>query len=259
LIDLTRKKLFLFDLDGVLTAGKEAPIKLGGTKVIDKIRSKKGRKLFVLTNDSTDTVEAVLDSLRRFDIPVVQSEILTSARLTAEYVAKRHPGGTYFLVGEPGLEFELNRMGLRRTKGREADVVDVGLDRWLTYNKLDRAGEVVRNGASLVGCHYSRLYAFRGRTAMAVGPIVKAIEYCSNKRAVTIGKPSRPMFELALELAGCTAQETVMVGDQEETDIDGARKMGIQSIIVKTGVFTGREKTKADAIVDNVDDIAKMI
>jgi ribonucleotide monophosphatase NagD (HAD superfamily) len=50
-----------------------------------------------------------------------------------------------------------------------------------------------------------------------------------------------------------------MIGDQEETDIAGARKLGIQSIMVKTGVFTGRERTKADAVVDNVDDIAKMI
>ena len=58
----------------------------------------------------------------------------------AQNVAKRHPKGTYFLVGERGLEEELNREGLRRTKGRKADVVVVGLDRWLTYNKLDKAG-----------------------------------------------------------------------------------------------------------------------
>ncbi|MDA4117958.1 MAG: HAD-IIA family hydrolase [Thaumarchaeota archaeon] len=258
MIDLARKKLFLFDLDGVLTAGKEAPVKLGGTKVIEKIRSK-GKKLFVLTNDSTDTVETVLARLQRFDIPVVESEVLTSARLTAEYVAKRHPGGTYFLVGEHGLQMELDRVGLRRVWGKKADAVVVGLDRFLTYSKLDKAGEAVRNGASLVGCHYARLYAFKGRTAMAVGPIVKAVEYCSGKKAVTIGKPSRPMFELALELAGCAAEDAVMVGDQEETDVDGARNMRMQSIIVKTGVFSGREKTKADAVVENVDDIANMI
>ena len=219
----------------------------------------KGKKFFVLTNDSTDAVETVLERLRRFNIPVDASEILTAARLTAEYVAKKHPGGTYFLVGEHGLEEELNRVGLRRTRGKKADAVVVGLDRWLTYNKLDQAGEVVRNGASLVGCHYARLYAFKGRNAMAVGPIVKALEYCSSKKAVTIGKPSRLMFELALELAGCTVEEAVMIGDQEETDIDGARKMGMQSVMVKTGVFSGGERTRADAVVDSVDDIAKMI
>jgi ribonucleotide monophosphatase NagD (HAD superfamily) len=50
-----------------------------------------------------------------------------------------------------------------------------------------------------------------------------------------------------------------MIGDQEETDILGAKKMGIQSILVKTGVFTGKEKTEADAVIDNVDDLAERI
>ena len=256
MIDLSRKKLFLFDLDGVLTVGKESPRKLGGTKVINKIRAKK-MKLFVLTNDSTDTVETVLERLQRFDIPVKYEEILTSAKLTAQYVAKRHPKGTYFLVGERGLEEELNKEGLRRTRGRKADVVVVGLDRWLTYDKLDKAAEVARNGASIVACHYAKLYMFKDRVAMAVGPIVRAVEFASDKKAVAIGKPSRLMFELALEKAGCGPKDAVMVGDQEETDILGARKMGITSIIVKTGVFSrGETKTQADAVVETVDDVA---
>ncbi len=260
MIDLTRKRLFLFDLDGVLTAGKEKPVKLGGTRVINKIRASRGKRFFVLTNDSTDTVETVLDRLRGFDIPVKREEILTSARLTAQYVAKRHPGGTYFLVGERGLEEELNREGLRRTRGTKADVVVVGLDRWLTYNKLDRASEVARNGASIVACHYARLYMFKSRVAMAVGPIVKAIEYASDKKAVAIGKPSRLMFELALEKAGCGPEDAVMVGDQEETDIVGAKRMGITSVMVKTGVFSREQtKTEADAVVDTVDDVADSI
>jgi len=255
--DLSRKKLFLFDLDGVLTAGKESPVKLGGTKIMTKIRASPGKSFFVVTNDSTDTVETVLQRLLRFDIPVKEQEILTSARLTAEYVAKTHPNGTYFLVGEKGLEEELNRAGLRRARGTKADVVVVGLDRWLTYNKLDKAGEVARNGASIVACHYARVYMFRNRVAMAVGPIVKAIEYASGKKAVAIGKPSRLMFELALEKAGCKARDAVMVGDQEETDVQGAKAMGITSVMVKTGVFSrGETKTKADIVVENVDDVA---
>jgi len=259
LIDLSKKKLFLFDLDGVLTAGKEDPVKVGGTKVINRIRSK-GKRFFVLTNDSTDTVETVLERLVRFDIPVKKEEILTSAKLTAQYVAKRHPKATYFLVGERGLEEELNREGLRRTNGSTADVVVVGLDRRVTYDKLDKATEVVRNGAALVACHNARLYMFKNRVAMAVGPLLRAIEYASGKRGVAIGKPSRLMFELALEMAGCGPKDAVMVGDQEETDIVGAKKMGITSVIVKTGVYSrGETKTQADAVVENVDDIADSI
>jgi ribonucleotide monophosphatase NagD (HAD superfamily) len=68
------------------------------------------------------------------------------------------------------------------------------------------------------------------------------------------------MFEFALEKAGCGPEDAVMVGDQEETDIVGAKRMGITSIIVKTGVYSREEsKTAADAIVETVDDIAESI
>lgn len=259
MLDLSRKRLFLFDLDGVLTSGKENPVKLGGTKVIDRIRAK-GKRFFVVTNDSTDTVETVFGRLKKFGIPVKYEEILTSAKLTAQYVAKKHPGATYFLVGEKGLEAELKKEGLRRTNGTEADYVVVGLDRWLTYGKLDKAQEAARNGAAIVACHSAKLYMYENRVAMAVGPIVRAIEYASSKRAVAIGKPSRLMFELALEMAGCEPRDAVMVGDQEETDIAGAKKMGITAIIVKTGVYSrGETKTRADAIVETVDDVAESV
>jgi len=138
--------------------------------------------------------------------------------------------------------------------------VVIGLDRWLTYNKLDLAAEAARNGATIVACHTARLYMYRNRVAMAVGPMVKAVEYASRKRAVAIGKPSRLMFELALEKAGCSADEAVMVGDQEETDVVGAKRMGITSVMVKTGVYSrGETRTQADLVVENVDDVADAI
>ena len=65
---------------------------------------------------------------------------------------------------------------------------------------------------------------------------------------------------LALEKAACRPEDAVMIGDQEETDILGAKRMGITSIIVKTGVYSRDEtKTKADAVVETVDDVAESI
>jgi 4-nitrophenyl phosphatase len=258
LIDLSRKKLFLFDLDGVLLAGKEDPVRLGGPAVIKSIR-RRGKRLFVLTNDSTDSVETIYKRLGILGIPVEKEEILSCARLTAEYIAKKHPKGAYFLVGEPGLAEELDMQGLRRTEGDEADVVVVGLDRNLTYDKLDKAAELARNGAEIVSCHSAHVYAFRGRTALAVGPLLKAIEYGSERRGVSIGKPSKLMFRLALEKAGCKPKDAVMIGDQEDTDVVGAMKMGIDSVLVTTGVYDGKAKTKAKAVFKTVDDMAGLV
>jgi HAD superfamily hydrolase (TIGR01450 family) len=258
MIDLSGKKLFLFDLDGVLLKGKESPVKLGGTRVFEKIRSE-GKKLMIVTNNSTDTVDAVLERLRSQGIEVGDDEILTSARLTAEYIAKRYGNATYFLVGERGFGKELDRAGLRRTYGKKADVVAIGLDRRLTYRKLDKAVQLARGGAHIVANHSARLYMYKKGPAIAVGPILKAIEYGAQKKGFSVGKPHSLMFEAAMERTGCTKKETVMIGDQEDTDVDGANRVGIDSVLVLTGVFDGITKTKAKAIIESVDKLADYI
>jgi 4-nitrophenyl phosphatase len=258
LIDLSKKKLFMFDLDGVHLRGKEQPVKIGGTRVLSKIRDE-GKKLVIVTNNSTDTVEQLQSRLRAQKILVSRDEILTSARLTAEYIAERYGRATYFLVGENGFATELDSVGLRRTYGGRADVVAVGLDRRLTYSKLDKAIKLAIGGAHVVGNHTARLYMSRTGPAMAVGPILKAIEYGSGRKGFAIGKPSGRMFEIAMRRFGSTKEESVMIGDQEDTDVEGARRAGIASILVRTGVFGGRGKTRADAILDNVDDLTELI
>jgi len=253
-IDLRRKKLFLFDLDGVFYRGKESPIKIGGSRVIERIREL-GKRLFVLTNNSTDTVERIHSNLVKLEIPVKKEEILTSGMLAAEYVGERYPRGTYFLIGEAGLQKELRRVGLKRTLGNHADVVVIGLDRHLTYSKLDRAAKVVRNGAIIVASHAARLYMYKYGPAIATGPTVKALEYATWRRAIVIGKPSPLMFEIALEKARCERKDAVMIGDQVETDIEGAERAGIDSILVLTGVDAREEGRRAKGIIGNIDEL----
>ncbi|MDG6910744.1 MAG: hypothetical protein JRN18_00135 [Nitrososphaerota archaeon] len=55
---LRDKELIMFDLDGVFYKGKESRVKIGGTAAVDVIRSR-GKSMFVLTNNSTDTAKTV--------------------------------------------------------------------------------------------------------------------------------------------------------------------------------------------------------
>ena len=254
---LRKKDLFLFDLDGVFYKGKEKREKIGGTRAIQALR-RLGKKLFVLTNNSTDSVDTVHSRLAEFSIPVKKEEILTSALLTAEYIRKEYGKATYFLIGEAGLESEMQACGHHRTEGEKAQLVVIGLDRRLTYDRLDKAAKIVRNGASIVATHSARLYMYNDGPAIATGPIVKALEYATQKTATVIGKPSPLMFEIALERGGCDRREAVMVGDQLETDIEGASRAGIDSVLVMSGVDNDAKGT-ALASISNVDDLADLL
>lgn len=253
-IDLGSKKLFLFDLDGVFYKGKEKRIKIGGTKIVRELR-KRGKKLFVLTNNSTDTANTIWHRLIEVGVPVRKDEVLTSTVVTAQYLLSKYGKVTYFLVGERGLELEMRRFGHRRVESDRADFVVVGLDRHLTYEKLNQATTVARNGAPIIATHVSALYMARDGPAMATGPLVKALEYAASKKAIEVGKPATLMFKVALNDAGCTASEALMVGDQLDTDILGAKRAGIDSILVKTGVDKDIRGSAALAAVPNVDDL----
>jgi HAD superfamily hydrolase (TIGR01450 family) len=258
MIDLSGKKLFLFDMDGVLLKGKEEPIKIGGTKIIRALRHRK-KRIFILTNNSTDTTETIHGTLSRLKIPVTKQEILSSARLTAEYIAAKKPNASYHLVGESGFDQELRRLGLKRSLGKTADFVAIGLDRKLTYQKLDAAAKVASRGARIVATHAARLYMARNGPAIAVGPIAKAIEAASGKRAVAIGKPSPLMFRIALNKAGVSKEEAIMVGDQLETDVLGSSRAGIQCILVSSGVDHPGTSGEYVAAIGNVDDLVNFL
>ena len=252
------KELFLFDLDGVFYRGKETRVKIGGTKAIEALRAR-GRSLFILTNNSTDTAATVHSRLVKFDIPVEREEVLTATLLTAQYLREHHGTVSYFLVGEEGLDDEMQRFGHRRTRGEKADFVVVGLDRGVTYEKLDHAARLAREGARIIATHDSRLYMYKTGPAIATGPLVRAIEYASRKKAIVIGKPSPLMFRIALERAGCERERSVMIGDQVDTDIAGASRAGIDAVLVTSGVDRRAPGFDLLATIPNVDEVAKML
>jgi ribonucleotide monophosphatase NagD (HAD superfamily) len=78
-----------------------------------------------------------------------------------------------------------------------------------------------------------------------------------------IGKPSPRIFRLALERLGEKAARAVMIGDQIETDLLGAHRAGVRTILVLTGVENQetirRSKAKPDQVISTVDDLVDLL
>jgi HAD superfamily hydrolase (TIGR01450 family) len=253
-------RVFFFDLDGVLSVGKENLRYLGGREIIRKLK-KSGRKTFILTNDSTHVREEIHQNLIGLGFNLGVEEILTSSYLTAQYLTERFGQAPFFLVGENGLRRELEAAGHYLSDRPQAVVV--GLDRQLNYEKLDNASRYLRAGAQLVGSYGGAVYMSDRGPALSAGPIIKALEFGSGKKVTLIGKPSPRMFRLALHLADEKAGKAVMIGDQIETDIVGARKAGVHTILVLTGVETKEairnSKIKPEVVIENVDALGGLI
>ena len=65
-------------------------------------------------------------------------------------------------------------------------------------------------------------------------------------RPVVIGKPHRPIFEIALERLGCRPPEAAMVGDSLATDVAGGRAAGMATVWVDG---SGARRGQGDATV----------
>jgi HAD superfamily hydrolase (TIGR01450 family) len=247
-------------MDGVLSVGKEKPRYVGGRDAVKRLKES-GRKTFVLTNNSTQTREEIHRNLTKLGFTFDLNEILTSSYLTGMYMTEKFGQTSFYLVGEAGLGLELEAMGHKASDRPQAVVV--GLDRQLSYEKLDNAVRFLLTGAVLLGSYGGSVYMSSRGPALSAGPIVKALEYASGTKAVVIGKPSPRMFRLALRIANEKASKAVMVGDQTETDLVGARKAGVHTILVLTGVETretiGHSKFKPDAVIDSVDAIGDLL
>ena len=76
-------------------------------------------------------------------------------------------------------------------------------------------------------------------------------------------KPDKEIFEKALELAKCTAEESVMVGDRLDNDIIPAKAIGMKTIWVKNGLaqYQGAELGEgvADYQIGSLSDLLRIL
>ncbi len=267
-------KLVLFDADGVLY--KEDHVLSGANKVINLL-VEEGKQVFVLTNNSTKTREQLSDKLNSFGIPLKPENILSSAYLTSKVVAKNYPHAKVYVVGEQGLKEELTNKNLEvlnpwQEKNTE-DYFDfplndvqcliVGMDRQLTYTKLARAMNILtKETIQFIATNADITFPTPNGLVPGGGAMINILETLSNKKVnIIVGKPKPLMFQMALELAKANTEETLMFGDRLETDIIGAKKVGIQSVFISTGVSSHKElaempeKYQPDMVISKLSDL----
>ena len=63
-------------------------------------------------------------------------------------------------------------------------------------------------------------------------------------------KPDKEIFEKAFELAGCTAVESIMVGDRLDNDIIPAKAIGMKTVWVKNGLAQYQSAEFGEGVAD---------
>lgn len=229
---MKRYRGYILDLDGTLYRGEQAIP--GARYFVEQLRDRGISHLF-LTNNSSRTPEQVAEKLRRLGFPAEAEQVFTSAQSAARFLSGDGDQPRVYAVGEEGLLAALQEAGCRLVQ-EKADAVVVGIDRRFSYEKLKRACLEIRAGARFVGTNGDRVIPTEEGMLPGNGSLCAAVAAASGVNPVFTGKPEPLIFRYALERLGTSPEETLVVGDNLDTDIRGGRDAGMDTLLVYTGV-----------------------
>lgn len=242
-----RVRLVIFDLDGVIYRGDE-PVP-GAPGLVGWLHERQVTVRFA-TNNSMVTRHGYVERLAAMGIRTAADEVVTSTSATVEHLRRHAPEVRSVLaIGADGMREELTDAGLTVTMAADAatrsaggplddryDAVIVGLDPQVDYLRLAAGMSAVAGGARLIATNADARYPTPDGFLPGAGSIVAALVTATGVAPTVIGKPEPAMFEAILEASGVSAGESVVVGDNPDADVVGARRAGCASILVLTGV-----------------------
>ncbi len=248
-LDLLTIRAVILDMDGVLWRGEQV---LAGVAEFFAFLQQRRIPFLLATNNSTHTVESYVARLRKAGVPADPKHVITSAVATADYVHRHYPAQTpVYIIGQEGIRQAMAQYGYREDPAN-ARLVVVGMDFHVTYAKLKTATLRIRAGADFIGTNGDRTFPIPEGLAPGNGSILAALEAATDVEPLIIGKPQKPMFEMALARLNTAPEVTLMVGDRLETDILGAQNVGIRTALVLTGITTPKHARTADTQADGV-------
>jgi HAD superfamily hydrolase (TIGR01450 family) len=229
----------------------------GANEFLSKVRQT-GKKLFLLTNNSSKTPEEHCRFVNQLGIKVTQEEVIVSIDLAIAELKRLGLIRVFWLAGGKVSEY-ITRAGL--TFDNEApQALLLTFDNEITYSKLVNFSMLARKGFPYYATHIDQVCPSKDGLIPDIGCFIDTIECTTGRRPTkTFGKPSIDMVTPILEGLGLNFSDAVVIGDRLYTDIRMAEGTEMLSALVLTGE-TDRNtyeesQTVADIVVPGISDL----
>lgn len=254
-MDGSSPKSYLIDMDGVLVRGN-LPIP-GAAEFIGRLIERQA-KFLILTNNSIYTPRDLQLRLKQTGLDLPDGHIYTSALATARFLQRQHAGNTAYVIGEAGLTSALHEASFLLTD-QDPEYVVLGETITYSFERITQAVRLINAGARFIATNRDVAGPSETGIVPATGAVAALISAATGIKPYFIGKPNALMMRTALNTIDAHSEESVMVGDNMDTDIIAGTESGLETILVLTGV-TRRENVerfpyRPTRIVDSVADI----
>ena len=244
LIDFDAFEAVLLDLDGTLCHEDHALP--GAIELVERLRAG-GRKYACMTNSthSPETVVARLHRMGIFGIDAIQ--VYSAANASADYVLQTFAGPrlprVFNLATQSIQEILEGKVQWAAGENEPCDAVICGcpVNVYATEDRQRTAMLLVRKGATLVGICADRVYPSPRGLEIGVGALTTLLAYAAGVRPIFCGKPEKLFFNELCGRMNVRPERCVLIGDNLESDIAGAKGVGMKTILTLTGVARREE------------------
>ncbi len=229
----------LSDLDGVVFEGTHA---IAGAPSSLQAIADLGIPVGYVTNNSSRRPEVIADQLAGFGISCSPDDIIGSGKTAVELLETLiAPKSKVLVVGGEGLRARVLEGGFELVADSDAQPAAVvqGFAPDVSWRHLAEAAFAIQKGAKWVATNSDWTLPQEKGLAPGNGTLVSAVHTVVGQLPLVAGKPEPAIYNTAVR--HFNAQRPIFIGDRIDTDIVGANRAGIDSVLVLTGVSTRKE------------------
>lgn len=230
--NIIEKKGFICDMDGVIYHGDRI---LDGVQEFVEWLQKNNKKFVFLTNSPEKTPHELSMKLDRMGLSVSPDHFYTSAMATAAFLDSQNPRCTAYVIGEAALTKALYDQHIYMNDVNP-DYVVVGETRTYSFEKIEKAIELVLKGAKLIGANPDITGPSTNGIMPATGSLIAPIEIATDRKAYFVGKPNPLMLRHGMKKLNCHSDEIAFIGDRMDTDIVAGIESNVDTVLVLSGV-----------------------
>ncbi len=246
-------------MDGTLYLGNQL---FEGVPHLFNTMNKKDLSYLFLTNNSSKNKTLYRDKWLKLGFDFSSDRFITSGESCTYYLKKINKHRKVYVIGTDSLKQEITEAGFL-LEDKNPDVVVMGYDTDITYEKLVKANQFIRDGVDYVATHPDVTCPSETGSVPDCGSFIELLFQTTGKRPKITGKPYAEITEVALNKLNAKPSEVAIVGDRLHTDMQMGFSAGMTTVLVLSGETSTSDLNNAekipDFILDNITGIPPLL